>query len=353
LTSTNDIRAFRRSLLRWYCHHGRDLPWRRTRDPYTILVSEVMLQQTQAAAVVPYYNRWRQRFPSVHSLAAADESDVLHAWEGLGYYARARNLQRCAKSIVERFGGRFPRRPGELASLAGIGRYTANALAVFAFGQSLPLVEANTARALSRLFDIRMPVDSAAGRQKLWDASAKLVPPEGARSFQNAMMDLGALICTVRNPHCQICPVKKFCRARDPASLPRKRKPRVLVPLVEAHGFCTTTNEVLLEQSRGRWRGLWILPPLKLDGVKPSSCPVHTSVFPFTHHRITLHVYRRGGQQIDHHVQRWFRKEELDAIPIASPHRRAIHDLFLARSGQSAAATRQVRARCSQGAASP
>jgi A/G-specific adenine glycosylase len=192
-----------------------------------------MLQQTQAAAVIPYYIRWLRRFPTIRSLARATESDVLHAWQGLGYYARARNLHHCAKLIAVKFGGVFPSDPNELKSLPGIGRYTANAIAVFAFDQPLPLVEANTGRILARLFNIRDPIDSSSGRRKVWEASAKLVPRKRARDFQNAMMDLGSLICTVRNPCCQVCPVKKFCRARDPASLPRKRKRAAIVPLIE------------------------------------------------------------------------------------------------------------------------
>jgi A/G-specific adenine glycosylase len=332
LISPKDIRAFRRSLLRWYPYHRRDLPWRHTHDPYAILVSEVMLQQTQAAAVVAYYNRWLRRFPTIPSLARATESDVLRAWQGLGYYARARNLHRCAKLIVENFGGIFPSDPNELKSLPGIGCYTANAIAVFAFDQSLPLVEANTGRVLSRLFDIRVPIDSTSARRKLWDASAKLVPPKGVRDFQNAMMDLGALICTARNPHCQICPVKKFCRAQDPGPLPQKRKRPATVSLIERHAWCTIGNRLLLEQCRQRWRGMWMLPRLKLDGFKPSSLrprALHMSIFPFTHHRVTLRVYRQRAHHIDHPVQRWFRKEELNAVPIPSPHRRAIDALMV------------------------
>jgi A/G-specific adenine glycosylase len=289
-----------------------------------------MLQQTQVTTVIPYYNRWLCRFPTIRSLAAATESDVLHAWQGLGYYARARNLHRCAQTIVQKFGGRFPNDPNELKSLPGIGRYTANAIAVFAFDQSLPIVEANTARVLSRLFNIRSPIDSTSGRQKLWDASAKLVPQKGARDFQNAMMDLGALICTAHNPGCRICPVKKFCRARDPASLPRKRSRAAIVPLTESHGWCRTDHAVLLEQCRQRWHGMWILPPLKLDGLKPSSLrrPVYVSAFPFTHHRVTLRVFRQPAREIDTSSQRWFLTDALDAIPIPSPHRRALTALL-------------------------
>jgi A/G-specific adenine glycosylase len=331
LISPKNIRAFRRSLLRWYPYHRRDLPWRRTHDPYAILVSEVMLQQTLTTAVVPYYNRWLRRFPTIRSLARATESDVLRVWQGLGYYARARNLHRCAKLIVENFGGIFPTDPNELKSLPGIGCYTANAIAVFAFDQPLPLVEANTGRVLARLFNIRHPIDSSSGQRKLWQASAKLVLRKPARDFQNAMMDLGSLVCIVRHPRCQICPVRKFCRARDPASLPRKRKRAAIVPLIESHRLCTIGDALLLEQCRQRWRGMWILPPLKLDCLKRSSCqrrPIHTSVFPFTNHRVTLRVYRQCARQIDHRVQRWFRKRELNATPIPSPHRRAINALI-------------------------
>jgi len=289
-----------------------------------------MLQQTQVATVVPYYNRWLRRFPTVRSLASATESEVLHAWQGLGYYARARNLYRCTKIMVKKFDGKLSRDPDELKSLPGIGRYTANAIGVFAFDQSLPIVEANTARVLARLFNVRAPIDSTSGRQKLWELSAKLVPPKGGRDFQNAMMDLGALICTAHRPRCQICPVKKFCCARDPVALPRKRKRAAIVPLTESYRLSTKAGAVLLEQCRRRWRGMWILPPLKLDGLKPSSLrrPAYVSAFPFTHHRVTLHVFRQATHEIDSRSQRWFLTNALDTIPIPSPHRRAINALL-------------------------
>lgn len=324
-------RLFRRALLKWYRHHKREFPWRGTQDPYAILVSEVMLQQTQAAAVVPYYSRWLRRFPTIRSLARATESDVLHAWQGLGYYARARNLHRCAKLIVENFSGIFPSDPTELKSLPGIGCYTANAVAVFAFDLPLPLVEANTGRVLARLFNIRDPIDSSHGRRKLWEASSTLVLKKRARDFQNAMMDLGSLVCTIRNPRCPVCPVRKFCRARHPAFLPQKRKRNAIVHVIESHRFCSVGDAVLLEQSVSRWRGMWMLPPLKLDRLKQSSCRarlIHTSIFPFTNHRVTLRVYRQRADSVHTRFQRWFRKEELNAIPIPSPHRRAINALF-------------------------
>ena len=289
-----------------------------------------MLQQTQAATVIPYYNRWLRRFPTIRSLASATESEVLRAWEGLGYYARARNLHRCANTIFRKLGGKFPNRPDALQSLPGIGRYTANAIAVFAFNRSLPIVEANTARVLTRLFNIRAPIDSTEGRQKLWNLSAKLVPQNRARAFQNAMMDLGALICTAQSPRCQICPLKMFCRAHDPASLPRKRKRAAIVPLTESHGFSTKKGAVLLERCHHRWRGMWMLPQLKLDGLKPSSLgrPVYVSAFPFTHHRITLRVFPQPAREIYTPSGRWFPADALHVTPIPSPHRRAINALL-------------------------
>ena len=168
------------------------------------------------------------------------------------------------------------------------------------------------------------------GRQKLWKLSAKLVPQNRARDFQNAMMDLGALICTAHNPRCQICPVKKFCRARDPASLPRKRKRAAIVRLTESHSLSTKKGAVLLERCHHRWRGMWMLPPLKLDGLKPSSLgrPVYVSAFPFTHHRVKLRVFRQPAREIYTGSQRWFLTDALDAIPIPSPHRRAINALL-------------------------
>ena len=287
-----------------------------------------MLQQTQAATVVPYYNRWLRRFPTVRSLAATTESDVLHAWQGLGYYTRARNLHRCGKMIVEKFGGRLPNDPDELKSLPGIGLYTANAIAVFAFDQSLPIVEANTARVLSRLFNIRAPIDSTSGRQKLWEASAKLVPQKGVRDFQNAMMDLGALICTAHNPCCQICPVKKFCRADNPASLPRKRKRARTISIAEWHCFRTSGRTILLERCRQRWRGMWMLPKIQ----QRNSAPIHRAQFSFTHHRITLEVFRGRSNRLTTR-QRWFSCHQLNRIPIPSPHRRAIINLFTPERG--------------------
>jgi A/G-specific adenine glycosylase len=333
LFSRKNLRIFRRLLLRWYRHHGRDLPWRKTRDPYAILVSEFMLQQTQVAAVVPYYKEWLRRFPDFAALARVSENEALHAWQGLGYYNRARHLRATAKIVQDRHRGVFPRDIATMREkLPGVGRYTANAIATFAFDQPVPVVEANTARVLARLFSVDIPIDNAAGREMLWNSAADLVPKRNARVFNSALMDLGALICLPK-PRCTICPVKTFCLATHPEKLPvKKARPRTQC-LVEAHGFVLRQNKILLEQSTGRWSQMWILPSLKLDGFKPSSFSgraVHTSVFPFTHHRITLKIFRQRPRKIDKRTQRWFQINALSSIAIPSPHRRAIEQLIAA-----------------------
>ena len=319
---------FRRSLLNWYRKNARDLPWRRTNDPYAILVSEFMLQQTQVATVIPYYNGWLRRFPDFASLAAASEHEVLHAWQGLGYYARARNLRAAAIGVMEKHGGAFPRNVESIRDLPGIGRYTANAIATFAFDQSVPIVEANVARVLSRLFDQQTPIDTSAGRERLWGAAAQLLPRRNAGRHNSALMELGALVCGVR-PRCESCPAKNFCRTTEPSILPRKKARPGLQLRTEHHGFVLRRRRVLLEQSQHRWRGMWILP--RLSSAPAAAQPLHRSEFPFTHHRITLAVYSNdGGVGKRTKSQRWFPIRDLSSIPLPSPHRRALDDLLLA-----------------------
>jgi A/G-specific adenine glycosylase len=204
------LAAFRRGLLAWYRRHGRDLPWRKTRDPYEILVSEVMLQQTQVKRVLDYYPRFLARYPTAEELAAASESAVREAWDGLGYYRRARNLQRAAREVAERHGGRFPATPEELVRLPGIGRYTAGAVASFAFGADAAILDTNAARVLSRVFG---PGRVAARRTaRLWALAQAAIPPGRGYPFNQGIMDLGATICTARRPACPRCPVRRACR---------------------------------------------------------------------------------------------------------------------------------------------
>src|SRR5436309_9991295 len=253
---------FRRALTNWHRRHGRDLPWRGTRDPYAILVSEFMLQQTQVATVIPYYQKWLRTFPNFASLARASENEVLRAWQGLGYYARARNLHATAKTIMDRHGGNFPRGIDQMRQLSGIGKYTAHAVASFAFDQSVPIVEANTARVLTRFFNFRESIDSMAGRKTLWQHAASRLPKSGAAMFNSALLDLGALVCVARKPKCDVCPVIAFCCAKNPTEIPvRKSRPETK-QLIERHAPTVRRGRMLTDQSRHRWRGMWILPPV-------------------------------------------------------------------------------------------
>lgn len=329
MKSPRTVRAFQRSLLRWYRQHARDLPWRGTRDPYAIVVSEFMLQQTQVASVMSYYHDWLRRFPDFGSLAHASENEVLRAWQGLGYYARARNLHATAKTLMDRLGGNFPREIEQMRQLPGIGKYTAHAVASFAFNQPVPIVETNTARVLARLFNLRESIDCDAGRKTLWRFGASLLPRFDAATFNSALLDLGALVCVARKPRCFICPVKAFCRAKNPAALPvRNLRPKTK-RLIETHALIVRRGRILLEQARHRWRGMWILPPLVINGSKQprfQRTPVYESVFPFTHHRVTISVYRHPAPKRIAPGQQWFGSMEEVAMP--SPHRRAIEQLL-------------------------
>lgn len=206
------IRLFRRRLLRWFRRHGRDLPWRRTRDPYHVLVSEVMLQQTQVSRVEQYYPGFLARYPTIDELARASPAEVRESWDGLGYYRRAANLHRFAVTVVQDLAGKVPRSPEALRRLPGIGRYTAGAIASFAFEQPEPAVDTNVARVIRRAFfsPRRKPRE-----RQIWAKAATLVPRRGktAWAFNQAIMDLGAMICTARVARCGVCPVSGVCRA--------------------------------------------------------------------------------------------------------------------------------------------
>jgi A/G-specific adenine glycosylase len=206
------IHAFQRRLIDWYRKNGRDLPWRRTRDPYAILVSEVMLQQTQVQRAMLYYDKFLQRYPTVEELARADEGEVREVWEGLGYYARARNLQRTAQKIVAEHNGRFPKRSEELTALPGIGQYTAGAVLSFAFRRDAAILDTNAARVLKRFFVIPPEQQTASF---LWTVARQVTPSGQAHLFNQAIMDLGATICVARAPRCSVCPLRRGCHSAD------------------------------------------------------------------------------------------------------------------------------------------
>jgi A/G-specific adenine glycosylase len=202
-------------LLGWFRQHGRDLPWRRTRDPYKILVSEVMLQQTQVERVRKYYGRFLREYPTVQDLAAARPARVRESWDGLGYYARARNLHAAARTIVHGHRGRFPRHVEDLQALPGVGRYTAGAIASFAYGESAPILDTNVRRVLTRIFVRRRAVRQAEADRRLWALAEAVIPDGDAWTMNQALMDFGATICTARNPKCPGCPLQLLCASYE------------------------------------------------------------------------------------------------------------------------------------------
>ncbi|MCA2981278.1 MAG: A/G-specific adenine glycosylase [Myxococcaceae bacterium] len=262
--------ALRASLLEWFDRARRDLPWRRTSDPYAIWISEVMLQQTQVDRVVPYFERFLERFPTVTALAAATVEDVLGVWRGLGYYSRARNLHAAACVVAGAHAGRLPDEVEGLLALPGFGRYTAGAVASIAFGREAPLVDGNVARVLSRLFELDAPPGDKAREALLWQLAATLVRGERPGDFNQALMELGATVCTPASPTCLLCPVRAWCRAQArgrQAEVPpaKKQPPRKRLELAVA--LAQRGELVLLARraERGLFGGLWELPSLPLE----------------------------------------------------------------------------------------
>ena len=260
--SPEDVVSFRAALLDVYDREARDLPWRSTRDPYAILVSEIMAQQTRVETVVPYYHRWLERFPTVEALARAPEDEVLKVWEGLGYYSRARNLHRAAKMVREGHEGRLPDTVAELRALPGIGTYTAGAVASIAFSRATPAVDGNVRRVYARLFDRPSP-----GAREVQRWAEGVVDPSRPGDFNQALMELGATVCTPRGPSCKVCRVATWCRALregtvDLRPAPRRRAPvrrevRAVAVLVDV-----ATDRVLVRRrpDGGLLAGLWEFP---------------------------------------------------------------------------------------------
>ncbi len=269
------VARVRGRLVAWYAEARRDLPWRADRDAYRILVSEMMLVQTTVAAVVPYFERFLGRFPTVLALAEADEADVLKAWEGLGYYRRARQLHAAARAIVAEHGGAIPDDLDAVRALPGVGRYIAGAVVSFAFDRRAPIVEANTQRVLARLLAWQADLKSSASQARFWQAAERLVPPRDAGTFNQAFMELGALICTPRTPRCLVCPVSSECRARAlglqdvlPVTSPRP------APLAVAESCALVVREgrlLIVQRGPGRlWEHLWEFPTVHRAGADPA-----------------------------------------------------------------------------------
>lgn len=302
-------------LLDWYEHNARELPWRSDVSPYRIWISEIMLQQTQVETVMPYFARWMARFPDIETLAAAGEQDVLAVWEGLGYYSRARNLHRAAGQVMKDHNGQLPRTRAALGTLPGIGPYTAAAIASIAFGEDAAAVDGNIRRVFARLFDVRVPARSTQGEQELGVLAQMHLPAGRAGDYNQALMDLGALICKPKNPDCAICPIGEDCIARQlglqeerPVRMPRKKIPHLTVTAA----VILQDGRVLLAQRppNGLLGGLWEFPGGTLEDDDPdlTAClqreireelgvdihvdePFGRYDHAYTHFKITLHAY--------------------------------------------------------------
>ncbi len=343
---------FARDLLAWYDAHKRDLPWRqRQHDPYAVWVSEIMLQQTTVAAVIPFYHKWMARFPTVQSLADAPLDDVLKHWAGLGYYARARNLHKGARAVVAEHGGQVPSDPTMLRTLPGIGRYTAGAILSIAFNQDAPILDANVIRVLSRVHAVTGdPKTSASVQAELWRLAEDVIPTGRAGDFNQAMMELGALICEAEAPRCGSCPVSAECRARelgDPTAFPQFVGVKKWLDVEDVSvAVRNAAGEVLLVQrppELSLWGGLWELPrATRQDGEGLEACAARAAcesvgltvqgLTPFgvvkhvvANRRITLHGYEAAMADEAAPVPAgcarlaWVTRESLAAYALATP----------------------------------
>jgi len=354
--TTIEARGLRRRLLRWYERHGRkDLPWQRSRDPYRIWVSEIMLQQTQVSTVIPYYERFLERFPDVRALARADLDRVLHHWTGLGYYARARNLKRAAETIVREHGGQFPRDIEQVAGLPGIGRSTAGAILAFAFDQRHPILDGNVKRVLTRLHAIASPVARRDTEKMLWALAEKYTPGKQVSAYTQAIMDLGATLCRPRKPDCPACPLAADCRAhalgapeKFPARVQRKPLPvkhTLMLMIRDARG------RVLLMQRppAGLWGGLWGLPECAPEDSVPGFCrdtlglkietedawPEVRHGFSHFHLHITpipARITGTSGKTMEETATVWYNPRKPDARGLAAPVKQLLQRLRTNRS---------------------
>lgn len=325
-------------LLTWYRQNKRSLPWRDHPDPYAVWVSEIMLQQTRVETVIPYFERWLAKFPTVAALAAADEQDVLNLWEGLGYYSRARNLHKAAKVVVAEYGGELPKTALTLQKLPGIGRYTAAAVASMAFGLDAAALDGNIRRVYARIFNVDEPLGSTQAEKIFWDLAEMHLPHGDAGDYNQALMDLGATICTPRSPRCEECPVQMLCEAYQLDIQEFRPVPKVkrAVPRhIQAAAVIVVDGKVLLAQrpSSGLLGGMWEFPNGRVDGnpveklvdaiyagykLKVRSvAPLGEVRHAYTHFKVTEFAFRcELIQESEQENLRWVDLDELDDYPM-------------------------------------
>ncbi len=333
------------NLLEWYARCARHLPWREDPTPYKVWISEVMAQQTQVNTVIPYFQRWMEKFPTIEDLAKASLQEVLVTWEGLGYYQRARNLHLAAQKIVSDYGGALPANVRDLRSLPGIGRYSAGAIASIAFGLDEPALDGNIRRVLSRLFDVSEPVNSASGEKRFWQLAFDHLPARMAGAYNQALMELGALICTPHSPNCPQCPLAQFCQARllgIQEQRPVKQIKNLIPQYTVTAAVIKQRGKVLITQRplNGLLGGMWEFPGGKLqEGEDLDTCikreiqeelgiaihvgePFGIYRHAYSHFRVTLHAFQctlvNGDKPKPFQVENlhWSKISELSGFPM-------------------------------------
>ncbi|HLE73910.1 MAG TPA: A/G-specific adenine glycosylase [Anaerolineales bacterium] len=344
------ISPIAKKLLRWYAAQKRNLPWRADPQPYAVWVAEIMAQQTRLEAMLPYYARWMRLYPSIRALARSAEQDVLALWEGLGYYSRARNLRRAAKVVMTEYDGRLPSTVEELRRLPGIGAYTAGAIASLAFGADAPAVDGNAVRVLSRLFDVTEPASSAPAQKLFWALAAQHLPPGCGAAYNQALMDLGAQVCTPRQPRCGLCPLRAECRAatlgiqeQRPVKIRSQAPPRrnFVAAVVQQRGSVL----VMQRPAAGLLAGMWEFPNAPLRNQRGAKAALRKELeqslglfLPFeerlgefehaySHFSVRLQVFHHSLDGVRPKVNtkrnyRWLPIRQLDGLPMGRLDRR-------------------------------
>jgi A/G-specific adenine glycosylase len=318
-----------RLLLAWYARNHRDLPWRNTRDPYPIWVSEIMLQQTRAQAVIPYYHRFLARFPSVEALAAAAEDEVLARWSGLGYYSRARNLRLAAQQIAS--AGGFPRDYAAIRALPGIGDYTAAAIGSIAFDLPIAVLDGNVLRVVARMSNDASDISAGRTRDRFREIAQQWLDPREPGQFNQALMELGATVCLPRNPLCLVCPLAACCGARQEgtaAQLPVKLRKTAAVRLSGVLLVVRRRGRILLRQrdaGNRRMAGFWELPAPQDLPAAQLGARIGEIRHTITHHHYTLEVRSATSAQLEQDAFRWFTVDQLAGIPLSTTARKALH----------------------------
>jgi A/G-specific adenine glycosylase len=347
--------GLRKKLLAWYSVQQRDLPWRGAKDPYAVWISEVMLQQTQVQTVIPYYLRFLKAFPTIEHLARADTQELLRLWAGLGYYSRAKNLQRAAREIIRCHAGKFPSSYAEALALPGIGRYTAGAILSIAFDLPCPVLDGNIVRVLTRLFSLRGDPKERRLQNLLWQHAQELVPNRHPGDFNQAIMELGAVVCSPRQPRCLLCPWQSECQARKDGVqevLPEKRKIFAVEKVHWAVAVITHRRRVLIvRRTKGRLlKDLWEFPGGEFSETRQVKAilakrvfqdlglnirllqPLTTIRHTITHRRITLVVFEAqletaAAIKVRGNEAKWVRREDLEKFPFASASQRIVRIL--------------------------